>query len=862
MNDSRKSDVKEEQDNSCKYLFHANFSGKPHASGKALSSDGAKGVTSFTDVEITEKITLVNDIKSAYTSTGYPRCASGDRPNKAIYGALVELRNPSLHSVTLPPDETIITVSLSAASAGESKWGGTTQSANSAAFRTPLLRVVWKRGSHLLNPRVADCCESPLPESPITSQAAAPSVTLPKLPTYGVERHLQHFPDGIHNVETSERLNDLLLGVSPRLGASGADGAHCVSCGCDRSENNNENNERSGTDRSGSTNKGTYVEGERISGCSGAQETQTRQREQPIRGLPIQLTLVTACSFNHLTLYAVQHQGGKISSVTPLQTVIASVATRKITSHCTFLLCVETSTTHVSLGMRKPGNTPVLHGAESKQPKKRNMRNPRSASDALKYESSGWTPREGGTSFTFEQLEHSDEVSDGMRGTSAATVYFAVEPYMLLGNQSGDIILFSVFKGKTVQRLNSSGAPGENSPAKGGVTDPCPKQRVSAAVSCIVEVSCGAEKRLTCLIANARASRERLKKSFTAPSVGAAGMPPSVFAVGFDDGQVLLLHITGEGAYLSRHITIFSGSPVRKISMRTPSVFSKLWRAPQQEEWGNGCREHSSLLNVVVVPAEIVVFNKDGAIAAVSSCGGALCLMKMPGMEEEVCRVTAFESNTAGDFLSLQWVPSHRDAALLPDLLIATNEDDSIGVYRFVKGKRDLTNGAERKLSWSSEGPSLVLGIDRQDSTLSTDTLQSSLMLVSRCSFHHSWVVDLCTLPHQNGNLLIATSYDRRNSFWPIGYSDTPPDTSVDWPPRCGGYETLLQRYSSTGFVRDFGSALRNDGCTFPTEPAAAFVMHKGAVSRCITGGTETSYFIVSLCLQGFVKFWEVKCKA
>ncbi|EAN76514.1 hypothetical protein, conserved [Trypanosoma brucei brucei TREU927] len=829
----------------------------------------------LTDIEITEKASLVNDVKGAYASDGYPICCSGSKTGGALYGAFVELRNPSLHGVTLPPAETIVVASTPSdpvkhfTSGGEggshstngSDADGVTAASNIVDPRAAILRIVWKRGSHLLNPHAAEHLDLPMKETPTKTEMSTSSVVLPKLPCYGIERHLRRFPDGVHSVDTSPRLNELLLDIPP--GSVGdtvktAPQEHEKKAvddfpdGATRGAKKRTNSNGSRKSRRNNRSKGNNadMDGDDTSPEDGGGRKGAPLREkEPMGNAPVQLTLITACSFNHLTLYAVRHQAGNVLAFVPLQTIIASVTTRKITSHCVFLLSVDTYESYDSPGMCTSGASPVLHGAEKKEPKRGTVKQKQGlGGQALKGEGDSTPPCEGGKEFLFEPVQVGGESSGGGGVMRVATVFLAVEPYLLLGNQSGDIMLFSVFKGKVVQRLNPSGLPRSDSFFRGSQEDSTgSKQLVGATVSCIVEISCGAEKRLTRLISNAIASRVRGRDRFTAPSVGAAGTPPSVFAVGFDDGQVLLVDVTAEGACLSKRVSSFSGNPIHGIAMRAPHYFTRVWTSQQ---YMKGYEKQRSPICTVFTHADTLTFNEDGAIAAVSSNGGVLRLLRAPEMDEEVCRLATLHCDTAGDFLSLQWMSSCVGTALLPDLLIATSEDDSIGVYQFVQS-RNCTTSLVRQDGFTPERPNF---------NASMDTIHDNITLISRRFFHHSWVVNLTTMQRPNGSLLIATSYDGRSSFWPISYGGT---TATNTPggslPRGGGSEVSLQKCLSDYLIRDMGAKLHSFGHVFPSHPAASFVLHKGDISRCIVGGAGNSYFIVSLCLQGFVKVWEVK---
>ncbi|RNC50077.1 hypothetical protein TcCL_ESM12900, partial [Trypanosoma cruzi] len=167
-------------------------------------------------------------------------------------------------------------------------------------------------------------------------------------------------------------------------------------------------------------------------------------------GVPVQLTLVTAGSFNHLTTYAVRHQEGKVLAAVPVQTIVASSSMRRITAHCPFLLGMDVSENYVAPALLTEGERKVLQKEEPKQPKKQFM--------SFKSTKSSERAKAEGLELRFEEIQVEGVISDGKNAVSVVSQCVAVEPFILIGNRNGDLLLFSIFEGKILQRLNYSGA--------------------------------------------------------------------------------------------------------------------------------------------------------------------------------------------------------------------------------------------------------------------------------------------------------------------------------------------------------------------------------------------------------------------
>ncbi|ESL08580.1 hypothetical protein TRSC58_03714 [Trypanosoma rangeli SC58] len=827
------------------------------------SCSGATDVTPM-EMEFNAKVSLVNALSVAYKSSGYPTVASTNSPYLSIYGAFVELRNPSLHSLTLPPDETLVVDPPTPRNRNNAMNASATIPSGasigvSGACR-PLLRVKWRRGSHLFHIRAATTTTTAAAAassfSPKLSSLSSPKTLPCSLPPRAVPaaslKHLQQFPDGIHDVQTSSRMNELLLGSPQTVSTSSfASRAKSVPAGFAPSSN------------------GTHPEDEdqktAINTLIEPSPPSSPLEDPPVEGTPVQLTLVTASSFNQLTTYAVRHQGGNVLAVAPLQTLVASLTPRRITAHCPFLLGTTVSETYVVPGFPTDGEQETLRGGGQKQ---------RNKSFTFFKPASPMTQGEkGGLELSFERVQAERAMKkDRNAAIDVTTQCIAVEPFILIGNQGGDLLLFSMLEGKVVQRLNfSGGVSGGDGGDSARVT---PKQVVSGLVTCITEVECGVEKCLGPMIERARLSRARSGSSLTVPFSSKEGCLASVFAVGFISGHVLLVCVTLEGAWLSRLISSFGQKPVQAIAVQVPHFLKRLWfedTAAPSASWASPParqKKGSSSASVTCVAAETLLVDEDSGVVAVSCDGGILRLVKALDMESEVGHITALENHSVGCFLAVQWVPSHADVALYPDLLVVTNEDDSITMYHLLQlsggnktSSSPLTRASNAFLMEDPEAHSPVL--PPQSFSASSQVVRDGVVRVARRCFHRSWVNDLCVLPlPERGHLLVATSYDGCSSFWPLCHAAAAPSADDLASTPLLRVEPFIQECFFRRFSQDANGAclpLQRSDDFIPDEPSYAVVLHTDQTIRCIACGAGRNEFLVSLCLRGRVRFWEVK---
>ncbi|RNF04181.1 hypothetical protein TraAM80_05285 [Trypanosoma rangeli] len=818
-----------------------------------------------TEMEFNAKVSLVNALSVAYKSSGYPTVASTNSPHMSIYGAFVELRNPSLYSLTLPPDETLV-VDLPTPRSRNNAMNASAAIPSCASIGIsdacrPLLRVKWKRSSHLFHAHAATTTATAATAasslSPNLFSLPSPKTLPCSLPPRGIPaaslKHLQQFPDGIHDVQTSSRMSELLLG-SPQtvLTASSASRAKSVPAGVAPST--------TGTnpqDEEQKTAINTLVE---------PSPPSSPLEDPPVEGTPVQLTLVTASSFNQLTTYAVRHQGGNLLEVVPLQTLVASLTPRRITAHCPFLLCTTVGETYMDMepGFPTDREQETLRKGGQKQ-----------SNRSFTFYKPAIPMRQGakkGVGLSFERGQAERAMKKEMNAAMGVTTQcIAVEPFILIGNQGGDLLLFSMLEGKVVQRLNfSGGVSGGDSGDSARVT---PKQVVSGLVTCITEVECGLEKCLDLTIERAGLSRKR--SSLTAPfaSKEGCGCLASVFAVGFISGHVLLVCVTLEGAWLSKLISLFGQRPVQAMAMQVPHFLKRLWledTAAPSSVWASPpARQKGSFpASVTCVAAETLLVDEDSGMVAVSCDGGILRLVKALDMESEVGHITALENHSVGCFLAVQWVPSHADAALHPDLLVVTNEDDSITVYHLshISGG----NKTSSSLPTRASNPFLMEDTEAQSPLLQPQSfsapsraVRDGVVLVARRCFHRSWVNDLCALPlPERGHLLVATSYDGCSSFWPLCCAGAAPSAEGLAPTPLLGLEPFIQERFSGCVSQDASGVcapLQRSDDFISDEPSYAVMLHSGQTIRCIACGAGRNEFLVSLCLRGRVRFWEVK---
>ncbi|PWV14629.1 hypothetical protein C3747_34g380 [Trypanosoma cruzi] len=205
-------------------LDRASKTEKVHSFPSSSSLNSSE--TTLTAVDFCTWASMANAMSCAYTSSGYPTFLTTNSVRSDIYGAFVELRIPSLHSMTLPPEETLVVVPPTPQSCND-RMNASCASASTLPCRVtgtggpsrPLVLVVWKRGSHLFSTHPATVAAL----SPSTKSL---SVNSPKTPSYLVRlrsnsssfsKNTRSSPSAIDNVQTSSRLNELFFGLPPTV---------------------------------------------------------------------------------------------------------------------------------------------------------------------------------------------------------------------------------------------------------------------------------------------------------------------------------------------------------------------------------------------------------------------------------------------------------------------------------------------------------------------------------------------------------------------------------------------------------------------------------------------------------------------
>lgn len=850
-----------------------------------------------------------NTLVSAYSSSGYPSQTT-QACGSCVYNAFADLRCVSISTVTLPPHETIVVsphVSNMFASAPHSPTShnagssplpiyskGTSgglagsrgsprppcidvrlpsvldstspASGNEGAIDT-LLHIQWTRRGDLFLPR-------PLP---ITTELT-PTSKLQGLPQY-----VKRFPDGIHAIYTSDHIEQLL--VQGALPSEEAPLPHAYKQFVPPSTKPSATPDTS----SAPSPPPQPVGSSNISA-----------KAPSSKGLPIHHTLTAVNTFSHLTLYVTAHQDNQVLLHCPVQTVCASISTRKITAQKVLLLARQEeyvraggSSSRVGTGSpcspdvvgsrRSSANTYVFESSGSHSiPKKysnRSTHSPHSGGGGFspkrqqQQEQAQAHARNPSQLYTFEDisigageqkvfcsplgtspgspsLSKFIDVDINRHTVSVVPFAFSISPMILIGNQVGDLMLLNVLTSEVVLRLNystpSSGSGGTSGSSKasgsGAAFSSSPGtlgelgrqgsgemgggglKMVYSPVACIEEVECGLEQYLSTVVVAAADAKRRGLRSFEAGG-GAkkkkehASMDPSLYAVGFDDGQVLLICLMCEGGWTLRQFKDTFGSyPITSIAVRRPNFFMRLWASyappppssPGASTSSTGgargmieevVRHHT---NVTIV-ADHVLHVDDMHIAAIA-CGNTVMLVQLSEMDI-IHRLSALDFNAVGALQVLQWFPSKREKLLCPDLLIASGEDDTLTSFFVSNASAAAAAGggcseydphrASSVGGSSSDGGGLVSQGSSSFGRLQGGRIAGStrggigsgygggspyptLRVVEKKLFHRSWVSGMALLPvvvplrksgrgmpQYHGAVLVAASYDGRMSYWP-----------------------------------------------------------------------------------------------
>ena len=912
-------------------------------------------------IEVDVEASLVNAINSAYTSTGYPFVVTAGNTRGAVYGSFVDTTNPSLSSLELPPAQSYIIA--------PSYMGGQPVSHSLTEMDT-LLAVQWGRGDRMMTTagsvaaaavaasqgksgNVGSYTSSAVKDGKASAGAgsvpppsSAGPAGAPHSPAVArtIAHHLAQYPEGIHGIHTSMNLRRILVDGKLPTEASFAPSAPLFSVaaaplavpggnvifppggastgggGGGGATSNTPN-----TDDAATAGAGAGGGNAAASSPAAALPTNAEANGPPLprpseSNAPVQHTLVSASTFNHLSIYVVAHQDGKVLYTAALQSLSASIATRKVTAHQLFLVgreevnALPATDTLAPVTVKPPRRTKVAFAN---------------------------VPVSGGEAAVFFQSKTSHFVgADAARRTIAAVpVRFTVEPHLLFGNQNGDIFIFSFLQERIVQHINFNAGSQLVSPAIASGNSGVGSKLICSPVSSIVEVQNGIEKKITSMIEYATVAKRNRRLSFESDDVpssftptGASEpshyyypVPPSLYAVGFDNGQMLLLCVTCEGGWMLRHFSsqYFGLRPIHSIAVRVPPFYTRLWTSCLPAITKG---EAQTPITALVTPEQtLIVHEEDQHMAAVACNGGVIALVRLPGMEI-ISSVAPTDYNAVGEILALQWTSTATRYLLTPDVLVASGEDDTMTAFQLLSPS--MASAVES--SYHPPNNSNNNGVETVSHLSSNESILAGgrLRILEKKKFHRSWVNRLnlfpivlpatdnaATSPHRSsagrasssakrvacatgggmpqylGVCLIATSYDRRTSFWPYIFA-VGEDLGEDGNARRSMNESLTTSPPLGGDATDFGAgssrlshprnnisngggsegALLNlnplssivaapDHYVLIDGPTAAYPLHTELVVSVAAAGGGTSFFLTTVCCRGKVKFWSMKVK-
>lgn len=798
---------------------------------------------------------LVNAINSAYTSSGYPFVVSGGNTRGAVYGSYVDLRNPILSSLDLPPRESILL---------SPSYSDALQTEGVQEVDT-LLRVQWSRGARIMTAAgTVAAAAVAASQSKASGKDTKPCPPKPVTPaSRAIAHHLSQYPEGLHGVHSSLNLASLLVDAQLPTEQPSAPSTTAPVLPPERKPQDDANAQGDGAADAEAP--------------PSPMPSNIPPPPRPAKGAsPIQHTLICASTFNHITVYFVAHQDGRFLYLAPIQTLSASIATRKITAHQLILIGREEISGPLELAKKSPS---------AAGPSKRSH---------IPFADVPLSSLDDGNAVAGTLLKRKAlhvRGSDAERRTiSVATAKFTVEPHLLLGNQNGDIFVFSPLQEKVVQHINYSGGSAQVSAITSSSNSGVGRKLICSPVSCIAEVQCGIEKKIATMIEFSALAKRNDSSSFqcddtamesTSPSdvVGADAtakkhyyypVPPSLYAVGFDNGQVLLICVTVEGGWMLRHFNqTFGMRSINAISVRIPSFFTRLWTSTMASlPPSSQPKTQKPQTTIVSVEGALLVHEEEQHIAAVSCHGGVITLVRLPGMDI-ISSLAPYDYNAVGEILSLQWTASSLAHLLTPDILVASGEDDTMTAFQLLSNLLGSARGSSH-------------GTNEQHSRVSSSEsalANGRLRVLEKKRFHHSWVKHLTMLPlvmpssprqvsgwldtaPYIGTCLIATSYDHRTSFWPYMF------TSSKIGVKGGdGVPALVNDMSRGSSAFEFSPSTTLTPPMVPEQyvlvdgPTAAHTLHKELVLCQHIAGGGRSFFFVSICCQGKVKFWSVTLK-
>ncbi|CAJ1985645.1 hypothetical protein - conserved [Leishmania donovani] len=834
-------------------------------------------------IEVCVEASLVNAINSAYTSTGYPFVVTAGSTRGAVYGSFIDLSNPSLSSLELPPPQSIVVAPSYVGDADRTPARGLTE-------MDTLLAIRWSRGDRIMKtaeaaPTVAVAAAAQAKQTPPTIAAGAAGSPYTSVVARTIAHHLSQFPEGIHAIHSSPALRQLLVeGTLPTTLASTPSAPVNAAAHAPASASGGAGS-RSAAAAAPSTTTSTAPE------LSNAEANVPPLPTPPQSNAPVQHTLVSASTFNHISVYFVAHQDGKLLYTAPIQSLSASIATRKVTAHQLILVGRE----EVDALVEDPFTPfPTMP--------------PRRTRIAFAH-----VPVAGEEAAVFFASKTSRFVgADARKKTvAAAPVRFSVEPHLLIGNQNGDIFLFSLLQERIVQHLNySAGRPSASASIASG-SKGAGSKLVCSPVSCIAEVQNGIEKKVTRMVESAAMAKRNRRRSFgsdgiptgfnavahaAAPSHYYYDVPPSLYAVGFDDGQMLIVGVTCEGGWMLRHLNNhhFGMRPIHSIAVRVPSFYARLWTSylPPITFADRGSKSEVAALppitTLITVESALIVHEEEQLVAAISCNGGSIALVRLPGMEI-ISSVAPTAYNAVGEILALQWTATSPRYLLTPDILVASGEDDTMTAFQL------LTQLLVNTSDWSHHN-----GNDNVSRMSSTESVPANarLRILEKKQFHRSWVSRLNLMPvvvpaatanakdagrsnsggmpQYLGVCLVASSYDHRTSFWPYMFSgqqrrageaegpDSANAAASAWSVGEGAgsvehADSLMLGLTSNSVP--FGTISVPDRYVLVDGPTTAYPLHPELVIDAAAAGAGTSFFLTTVCCRGKLKFWSVQVK-
>ncbi|CBZ23042.1 conserved hypothetical protein [Leishmania mexicana MHOM/GT/2001/U1103] len=833
-------------------------------------------------IDVRVEASLVNAINSAYTSTGYPFVVTAGSARGAVYGSFIDLSNPSLSSLELPPPQSIIVAPSHASDADRLPAHGLT-------VMDTLLAIRWSRGDRIMQTaEVAAVAQAK--QTPSTTAAGAAGSPHTPVVARAIAHHLNQFPEGIHAIHSSPALRQLLVeGTLPTTLASTPSAPMNAAAHAPASASG-------GAGSSSAAAGAAAAAAPSITTTSAAPQLSNAEANvpplptPPQSNAPVQHTLVSASTFNHVSVYFVAHQDGQLLYTAPIQSLSASIATRKVTAHHLILVGRE----EVDALVEDPF-TPY-----TTMPPQRT----RSAFAHVPVAS------EAAAVFFNSKTSRFVGADARKRTVAAAPLRFSVEPHLLLGNQNGDIFLFSLLQERIVQHVNyNAGRPGASGSKGAG------SKLVCSPVSCIAEVQNGIEKRITRMVESAAMAKRNRRRSFdsdgvptgfhasaqaAAPSHYYYDVPPSLYAVGFDDGQMLIVCVTCEGGWMLRHLNNhhFGLRPIHSIAVRVPSFYARLWTSylppitPADHGSKSAVAAPPPITTLITAESALTVHEEEQLVAAVSCNGGAIALVRLPGMEV-ISSVAPTAYNAVGEILALQWTATSPRYLLTPDILVASGEDDTMTAFQLLTQLLVTTSDGNHHNGNEN--------VSRMSSTESTPA-NARLRILEKRRFHRSWVTRLNLMPvvvpaatvnakvagrsssggmpQYLGVCLVASSYDHRTSFWPYMFSgqqqqqqqgagEAEGSSSANaaasaWSLGDGASSVEHVDSLMSGFTNNnvpFGTIAVPDRYVLVDGPTTAYPLHLELVIDAAAAGAGTSYFLTTVCCRGKLKFWSVQVK-